>query len=191
MKLRITLSIALCIIGLAAPLQFFARERPSAGIAAPHRPMSTLAWKRVNPDGWFSFVVPQPGVSYVRAVDSYAGTYWTHGLEINYIYWQIGGRPNFLRDFEEGAYTGSCEPSSRHFIRRASKTSGRLVQLRMCGVKDEKRPGMLAIEVYAPRTRVFDAGQPFTGEFYFTVYYSNAKQREQAWRVVRSLRFTQ
>jgi len=38
---------------------------------------------------------------------------------------------------------------------------------------------------------VFDAGRPFIGEFYFTVYYSNAEQREQAWRVIRSLRFTQ
>jgi hypothetical protein len=148
---------------------------------------SCRSWGGVNPDSWFSLLIPQCQRCFVRAADTFARTYSWKGFKVYYIYWAT--RPNFLRDLKPDEEPTECAPTSMAYKESRRQIGRRSARVRECVESSEEEGQANVVEVYYPQARVYDSGVALKGEFILTVWYRKAADRAAAWWVAKSLQF--
>ncbi len=145
---------------------------------------------RMNPDRWFSFLIPKSMGNPRRFADVDGGFYDAPDLRITFSYWTHKGTPNFIRN------SGISSPQELVLVCSKSRQT-RIFRTRIASRKAivQRCPESGASNfrylyyVNFPKLDVFDGDFFGAGTFTLTVNYNNKHYLNLASRIANSMRF--
>lgn len=150
-----------------------------------------LKLRRVNPDGWFSLIVPKDARVVERHASVDGGFFITNKIEIDFDYWWYENTPNYYRNVL-GNYNKKpiliCE-GKRKTKTWKDEINGKSVTIQTCF--DNKTSEFIYHAAF-PKIKVNQMGMRELkyGMFNLTITYKDKEYLQTAKKIVNSLRFT-
>lgn len=149
-----------------------------------------LELKRVNPDGWFSLLIPKNAGEVERHADVDGGFFITNKIGVDFDYWWYENTPNFYRDVL-GNYNRKpiliCGEKTKTKTWK-DKINGKKVTVQTCF---DKKTSEFIYHVAFPTIKVKQMGMRESkyGMFNLTITYKNKNYLEVAKIIAKSLKF--
>jgi hypothetical protein len=145
-------------------------------------------YKRVNPHGWFSLLIPADMPPAGTFADVDGGSYENGEMEIKFTYWARRGEPNFMRNADGERFP---PPRTWHC---SKEVEGRIDKQRAfvtrCRDDDPAKDYRYVYLVNFPTTEVRYGEESMDGTFSLTIKYKHSRRSRAAERIARSLDFS-
>jgi hypothetical protein len=154
-----------------------------------HGVRSKPIFKKVNPDGWFSLLVPNTMPAASRFADVDGGSYINKDIEINFNYWAFENKPNYLRNAKDGDDSSVYQSKPWHCLKDEKVgIDKKKARIRIC--TDDAVKGLRYVYMASfPRLKVYNGQEMMNGTFSLTITYKDARYSRMAEYIVKSINF--
>ena len=160
----------------------------SCNLAVTQSKSTQMAWKRISPEPWFSFKLPEKQYEIISAADVNAKTYASDSLEVHFIYWQAANIPHFIRWAREQK---NMRPTDTGWMLLESKKlrhGNWTAYITKAKKREHQEELPYLLSLWLPKVDVEETGKKSTGEFELTIRYQNPVEERTARRIIESLK---
>src|SRR5262245_38082518 len=181
------LPISLCVVLVTCTAAHAVKGAAHSTPVRPRRSVPLLTLRSVNPDGWFSMMVPAASADVQRMADMDGGFFTGAPIEVRFSYYAYVNTPNFLRDSRTREPLREARSPMRGA--RLRRIHGNQAWVTYSDEEDRKGGYRYRYDVsfFDIPVSVGD-GRMFPGTISFVLATNNRLYRSQINRIIRSIR---